>query len=239
MSANRSVAIITARGGSKRIPRKNILPFCGKPILTYSITAARESNLFDTIMVSTDDNEIAEIAKKNGAVVPFIRSDANSDDHAGTADVVCEVLENFKSQGIQFTYACCIYPTAPFISGKILREAFELLLHSKFYVVMPVTRFSFPVQRSVSMESDGSLQPNWPEYMASRSQDLEPAFHDCGQFYFLKIEHFLKSRQLIGPLTGGIEIPEIMTQDIDTQSDWKLAEMKYRMLHKIDTTNKQ
>lgn len=227
---NSTLAIITARGGSKRIPRKNVKEFCGKPILAYSIEAAKQAGIFDEIMVSTDDAEIAEIAKKYGADVPFFRSEATSNDFATTADVLTEVLAEYEKRGKTFTHICCIYPTAPFVSGEKLERAMQQLVEKQADSVVPVVRFSFPPQRCV-IEKDGKLVPKWEEYMNCRSQDLEPFYHDCGQFYCLKVERFLAERKMFMSNTLPIFMEETEVQDIDTEQDWKIAEMKYRILH--------
>ncbi len=228
---NKVVAIITARGGSKRIPRKNIRSFCGSPILNYSIEAALESSIFDIVMVSTDDPEIAEVARKAGAQVPFLRSSATSNDYATTAEVILEVLYDYEKQCKVFQYACCIYPTAPFVTSEKLKTAFELLKKKKAASVIPVTKFSFPIWRSFKLE-DEKLSFIWPENALTRSQDLPPSYHDAGQFYFFNVSEFLKARKLVNESTFGLEIPETEVQDIDTEVDWKLAEMKYELIFK-------
>lgn len=227
-----SIAIITARGGSKRIPRKNIKPFLGKPILSYSITAALESGLFDTVMVSTDDEEIAQIAKECGAQVPFFRSERTSNDYAATADVVSEVLEEYAKRGIYYETACVIYPTAPFLNAETLKEAMGVLLNGDADSILPVVKFSFPPQRSVVLR-DGKLVPYDSESMAKRSQDLEPHYHDCGQFYCIRVASFLKQRAMIMAYTAPYYMDELTVQDIDTEEDWKIAEMKYRLLQEM------
>lgn len=224
-----SAAIITARGGSKRIPRKNIKDFCGKPIIEYSIKAAADSGIFDEVMVSTDDEEIAKIAVKCGAKVPFMRSEKNGNDYASTADVLKEVLEKYEEIGRKFEYACCIYPTAPFVTAEKLKKAMDILIEQKADTVMPVTAYSFPPQRAVVIEN-GIIKPQYPEYQKCRSQDLEPIYHDCGQFYFIAVEVFQKSGLLIGGNTVPIIVDEIEVQDIDNITDWKIAEMKYRLI---------
>ena len=166
-----SVAIITARGGSKRIPRKNVKEFCGKPIIVYSIEAALESGLFDEVMVSTEDEEIAGIAKAAGARVPFMRSGENAGDYASTDDVLLEVLEAYREQGREFDSFCCLYPTAPFVTAEKLRRAMQLL--DKADSVMPVVAFSFPPQRCMVLNEEGELRMKWPEHAKTRSQDLE------------------------------------------------------------------
>lgn len=227
---NSTLAIITARGGSKRIPGKNIREFCGKPILAYSIEAAKKAGVFDEIMVSTEDKKIAETAMQFGASVPFFRSEKTSDDFATTAEVLLEVLEEYEKRGRKFTHICCIYPTAPLVSGEKLKQAMELLAEKQADSVMPVVKFSFPPQRCV-VERDGRLVPKWPEYMNCRSQDLEPLYHDCGQFYCLRVEAFCTQKKVIMENTLPVFMEETEVQDIDTIEDWKLAEMKYRLLH--------
>ncbi len=227
----KAVAVITARGGSKRIPRKNIKPFLGKPIITYSIQAALDAGIFDEVMVSTDDEEIAEIAKAAGAVVPFFRSKDTANDYATTTDVMLEVLESYRKFGKEFDSACCIYPTAPFVSAEKLKTAMELLTEKEADSVLPVVRFSFPPQRSVIME-DGFLKFKWPEHMFTRSQDLEPFYHDAGQFYCLKVESFMQQKKLVMDKTVPYEQPELAVQDIDTEEDWEIAEVKYKVLNR-------
>lgn len=226
-----NLAIITARGGSKRIPRKNIKQFLGKPIIAYSIEAAIEANIYKEIMVSTDDAEIASIAQMYGASVPFFRSKEMSDDFAITADVISEVLNEYRRIGQQFDVVSCIYPTAPFVTSSKLLEAYYLLEKSGADSVIPITKFSFPIWRSFGAK-DGKLFFNWPENANKRSQDLPPAFHDCGQFYFLRVEEFIKSKKLITNNTLGLEVPESEVQDIDNEEDWKIAEIKYSFIQK-------
>lgn len=225
----KSVAIITARGGSKRIPRKNIKPFLGKPILEYSIEAALQTDMFHEVMVSTDDEEIAEVARRAGAKVPFFRSEKASNDFATTADVIEEVIASYERIGMNFRTACCIYPTAPFVTANAIKTAMMLLEQEKADSVIPVVRFSFPPQRCVVIK-DGRLTPKWPENMAKRSQDLEPFYHDCGQFYCLNVESFKKQKAIWMENVVPFIQDEINVQDIDTPEDWKIAEMKYRLL---------
>lgn len=227
----KSIAIITARGGSKRILRKNIRFFLGKPIIEYSIKAALDSGCFDEVMVSTDDNEIAEIAKNCGAKIPFIRSKKNSDDFSTTTDVIIEVLDSYKENDIYFEYACCIYPTAPFITKDLLKLASDKIIYQNAKSVLPIVKFSFPILRSFRQEN-GYIKMNYPEYLNSRSQDLPSSFHDAGQFYFFEVENFMKEKKLFTDNTIGIEIPETQVQDIDTEEDWKLAEIKYSVFYK-------
>ncbi len=226
-----SIAIITARGGSKRIPRKNIKEFLGKPIIAYSIEAALESGVFDEVMVSTDDEEIAEISKKYGAKVPFFRSEATSNDFATTADVLAEVIEKYKETGLFFDTVCCIYPTAPFITADKLKAAIESFKNSDADALVPVVRFGFPPQRGFVI-SDGSLKFQYPEYAFARSQDLEPIYHDCGQFYIFKTEAFAKEKKLVMNKTIPFIISEMEVQDIDNETDWLIAEEKYKRIIK-------
>lgn len=225
----KKIAIITARGGSKRIPRKNILPFLGKPIMAYSIEAALESGVFDEVMVSTEDEEIAEIAGRYGAKVPFFRSGKTSGDRASTADVLEEVIARYASEKKEFDMICCIYPTAPFITAEKLRRAVKLMEEKKADALLPVVRYSFPPQRGMVVRN--GLAGYWhPEFAGARSQDLEPIYHDCGQFYFCKTDVFLRGRTMIPENTIPMEMPEEEVQDIDNLSDWEMAELKYRMI---------
>lgn len=224
-----AIAIITARGGSKRIPNKNKRDFLGKPILTYSIEAALASGLFDEVMVSTDDEEIAQIAREAGANVPFMRSSATADDFATTDDVLMEVLTEYEKCGRTFGYMACIYPTAPFVTAEKLQEAFCILVQEEASGVMPVVPFSFPPQRGMAVRG-GRLEYCYPENAMKRSQDLETIYHDCGQFYFYHTERYMACR---GDLPDGyvpVIVPETEVQDIDNLTDWKLAEMKYKMM---------
>lgn len=223
------IAIITARGGSKRIPRKNVRSFLGKPILAYSIEAALESGVFDEVMVSTEDEEIAEIAQRCGAKVPFFRSERTSSDFASTVDVLEEVIERYASEKRQFDMICCVYPTAPFITAEKLRRAVSLMEEKKADALLPVVRYSFPPQRGMVVK-EGLVGYQYPEFEGARSQDLEPVYHDCGQFYFCKTDVFQKYRTMIPKNTIPMEIPETEVQDIDNLSDWELAELKYKMV---------
>lgn len=229
----KTLAIITARGGSKRIPRKNIKEFNGKPIMAYSIEAAREAGCFDTVMVSTEDEEIALIGEQYGAEVPFYRSEKTASDYATTADVLFEVLDEYEKRGKHYDMACCIYPTAPFITAERLKEAVEALINSDADTLMPVVDFSYPPQRALVIE-DGSLKLKYPEYLQSRSQDLQKHYHDAGQFYVFRTDRFRVNGNL---MTGNIiplVLSELEVQDIDNETDWKLAELKYSMIHNND-----
>lgn len=226
-----NIAIITARGGSKRIPKKNIKEFCGKPIIQYSIEAAVSSGIFNEIMVSTDDDEIAEIAIRNGAKVPFKRSLENSSDFATTSDAIKEVLQNYRLLGENFDNFCCIYPTAPFITGKKLAGAMEKMLNNKAESILPVVKFSFPPQRAVLIK-DNRIKFKWPENINSRSQDLEVFYHDAGQFYCMNVDAFLKHNSLITNKTIPYILNDLEVQDIDNMEDWIIAEMKYKFIKK-------
>lgn len=223
-----NVAIIPARVGSKRIPRKNSRHFLGKPIIAYVIEAAIKSDLFSDVMVSTDDSTIAEIARTYGATIPFLRQPETSGDFATTADVLLEVLNQYKEQKQVFDYACCLYPTAPFVTPDLLNRAFTILTEKQFDTVYPVQPFGFPIQRAVRLR-DTTVQWFQPEHALTRSQDLEPAYHDAGQFYFFRVANFLSSGILIPANSGGIVISELEAHDIDTESDWQVAEMKFEM----------
>lgn len=226
------LAIITARGGSKRIPRKNIKYFIGFPIIKYSIDAAINSECFDEVMVSTDDKEIIDIAKQYGASVPFIRSNQSSNDHAVLADVIEEVLSEYKKLGKEFDYFCCLLPTAPFITSEKLKKSFKMLKESGADSLVPVVQFSFPIQRAFKIDNH-NLKMFYPENMHVRSQDLEPAYHDSGQFYWMKTEEFLKQKKLFAEKTIPYKLSELEVQDIDTEEDWKIAEIKYKLINNI------
>lgn len=229
MSNEKSIAIITARGGSKRIPRKNIRPFLGRPIIEYSIRAAKEAGIFSEVMVSTDDQEIAEVARTAGASVPFLRSAKAADDHATTADVIIEVLREYQKAGQEFGTYCCIYPTAPFVTGAKLRQAHQILRRAQATALIPVVRFGYPIQRALAVQ-DGFLGFMDPRHVNSRSQDLPPAYHDCGQFYFGQSEAILRTGRLFPEKTVPFILPETEVQDIDHEEDWVIAELKYRLL---------
>lgn len=225
----RKIAIITARGGSKRIPRKNIREFCGKPILAYSIEAARESGLFDTVMVSTEDREIAGIARQYGAEVPFYRSERTAGDFTTTNDVLLEVLEEYGKRGAHYDLGCCIYPTAPFVTADKLKCAMERLEGSDADTLIPVVNFSYPPQRAMIVK-EGRLVFEYPQYLDSRSQDLEPHYHDVGQFYLFYTEAFRKNKKLMVGNILPYVVSEMEVQDIDNQTDWEIAEIKYRFM---------
>ena len=223
-----NICVIPARGGSKRIPKKNIKEFLGKPIITYSIQAALDSGLFDEVMVSTDDLEIAEIAKNFGAKVPFIRSVKNSDDFATTFDVIEEVIQSYRSQGKDFENICCVYSCAPFVNSEILLKAYNQLIRNKFDTVFPIIAYSFPIQRALRIDNS-KVSMILEENLNVRSQDLEDSFHDAGQFYWCNSKKLLQNKKILTKNTGGVEISELEAQDIDNEIDWKLAELKFQL----------
>ncbi|SEP97141.1 pseudaminic acid cytidylyltransferase [Butyrivibrio sp. TB] len=228
-----TLAIITARGGSKRIPRKNIKEFCGKPIIAYSIEAAIGSGIFDEVMVSTDDEEISKIALSYGAKVPFLRSQEQSGDYATTSDVLLEVLDEYEKIGQSFDIGCCIYPTAPFITSDKLKEAGIKFKESDADSLIPVVPFSYPPQRCFVIR-ENMLSFKYPEYLNTRSQDLEKEYHDAGQFYFFRTKNFKESGNLLLGKVFPMVIDEMEVQDIDNLTDWQIAELKYKLM--IDKT---
>ncbi len=225
----KKIAIIPARGGSKRIPRKNVKEFCGKPMLAYTIEAAVASGIFDTVMVSTDDEQIAEIAREYGAEIPFMRSEATSNDFAQMPDVVLEVLQEYEKRGACYELGCMLFPTAPFITGDKLRDADAKLEASGADTLVPVVQFSYPPQRALVIR-EGRLVFKYPQYLDSRSQDLEFHYHDAAQFIFFHTEAFKQNKRLlVGDILPYV-ISEMEVQDIDTEVDWQIAEMKYRLM---------
>ena len=223
------IAIITARGGSKRIPKKNIKEFYGKPMLAYAIESAKEAGIFDEIMVSTDSVEIAEVAKLFGASVPFMRSARTSDDYATTYDVLEEVLAEYKRDGKIFDYVCCIYPCVPFLSSRTLLNAYNQMSNAQANAIMPVCKYPVPIEWAMRL-NDGYLYPDDASKQLIRSQDLKSAFYDTGMFYFCKSSVLLEKKTLVPPETQGYIIDEKECQDIDTPDDWKMAELKYKLL---------
>lgn len=232
MGKSKMVAIITARGGSKRIPRKNIKEFMGKPMLVYAIDAALKSNLFDEVMVSTEDTEIAEISKKYGANVPFFRSKKTASDFATTYDVLEEVILEYKKRGIEFDKLCCIYPCVPFLSAESLQFAYKKFTDD-MDAVQPVCQYPAPVEWAMVIR-DGLIKEYDSEATRIRSQDLEPKYYDVGMFYYVRTDSMLQYKSLHPPKTAPYIINEFECQDIDTENDWKIAEMKYRFLHNND-----
>lgn len=224
-----NLAIIPARGGSKRIPRKNVKEFHGIPIIAYSIKAAIDSGLFDEIMVSTEDLEIAKIAEFYGAKVPFMRSLKNSNDYATTFDVLEEVIIKYKEENRGFfEKVCCLYPCAPFIKKEFIINAFELLNRNNFDTVFPIVKFGNNIRKALKVE-DNRVKMIYPEFETSRTQDLESAFYDPGQFYWAQTSQLLSNKQLYTNNSGYIIIDEMDAQDIDNEIDWKFAEIKYSL----------
>lgn len=224
----KKLCIITARGGSKRIPRKNIKDFAGKPIIAYPINLALSSGMFDEVMVSTEDLEIAEIAKKYSAKVPFYRSEKNASDVAGTDAVLLEVINEYKVQGVNFDYACCIYPTSPLLTQKHLNEAWDLMVSRDLDTVFSMIRYSSPIQRALRRDDKGLVSMFHPENLTKRSQELEPAYFDAGQFYFFNVNRFLEKGKLWTDHCSAIQLDEMDAQDIDNEDDWAIAEFKFQ-----------
>ena len=227
----KNLCIIPARGGSKRIPRKNIKTFLGKPIIAYSIEAALDSGIFDEVMVSTDDEEFAGIARKYGASVPFLRSEATANDYATTVDVLLEVIEQYKLRGKIFESICCLYSTAPFVTSDRLKEAYSKL-SDKIDACFTMVEYSYPIQRSLRINEEGQVEIKYPEYLKSRTQDLEKVYHDAGQFYFVKTDTLLNEKTVWCKRTAPLVLSELEVQDLDTLTDWQLAQMKYELVHK-------
>ncbi len=224
MYENNILAVIPARGGSKRIPRKNIKNFLGKPIIAYSIETAVKSKLFNEIMVSTDDKEIAEIAKSYGAKIPFFRTKETANDFASLNDVIIEVINKYKKLNQIFNYVCLILPTAPLIKIENLIKGYKLLKNSEFDSIRPIVKYGFPIQRAFRLTEQNEVLPINTNDFKKRSQDLEPTYHDSGQFYWIKGNKDLSENK------GAFEISEIEVQDIDNETDWQLAELKYKLL---------
>ncbi|MFJ4247644.1 N-acylneuraminate cytidylyltransferase [Pseudomonas helmanticensis] len=221
------VAIIPARGGSKRIPRKNLMPFDGVPMFVRSIRMARDSGLFDQVVVSTDDEEIAELAQAHGAQVPFLRPANLADDFTGTAAVIVHALQQLPP----FDYACCIYATAPLLQARYLRQGLELLeRHPEKSFAFSVCSFGFAVQRALTVDGQGALTALYPEFRNTRSQDLPEAFQDAGQFYWGRSDAWLRGDVLYSPASLPVILPRHLVQDIDTLEDWKRAEYLYAAL---------
>jgi pseudaminic acid cytidylyltransferase len=224
-----TIAIIPARGGSKRIPDKNIKDFCGKPLIAYSINAALESDLFDKVIVSTDSEKVAKTARDYGADVPFMRPAELSDDYTGTSAVVVHAIQECLRIGFSPELVCCIYATAPLIQQQYLQQGYRALSEQgdKHYA-FSVTEFAFPVQRALMKSENGGVQPMFPENIGKRSQDLPPAWHDAGQFYWGRAQAFLTNKRVFAPHSIPIILPHYLVQDIDTPDDWQRAELLYR-----------
>jgi N-acylneuraminate cytidylyltransferase len=225
------LCIIPARGGSKRIPRKNIRQFHGKPMIAYAIECAKQSQLFDRIIVSTDDAEIAQIATDYGAEVPFLRSSKNADDYSTTSEVLIEVLNNWAVTHELPDWICCLYPTTPLLFPTDLNDAFKLYQSTDSDVVLSAVAFDFPIQRAFELEENNHIRLREPEAISKRSQDLEPTYHDAGAFYFFNTSRFLQSNSLWSGKVTAVPLPAERVQDIDNPSDWDLAEYKYQLLH--------
>lgn len=222
-----NIAIIPARGGSKRIPRKNIKPFCGKPMIAWSIEAARESDCFQHVIVSTDDGDIADVARAHGAEVPFMRPAELADDYTTTIPVIKHAIIECRRTGIDPEFVCCVYATAPLLSANDLRSAFDRLRESGAAYAFAVTRFDYPIQRSLRIDDDGRVNMFHPEHYTTRSQDLTPAYHDAGQFYWGKTAAWLDGLPLFGNQSVAINLPRDRVQDIDTPEDWRRAERMF------------
>ena len=227
-----NLCVIPARGGSKRIHRKNIKQFCGKPLIVWSIEKAIESGCFDKIIVSTDDIEIANIAKNYGAEVPFIRPKELSDDYTSTNEVISHAIKFQIKNSKRPSIVCCIYPTAPFVQTKDIKYGLEILKTNEVDYVFSVTTFAYPIQRSFRMTKNQKIEMFWPEYLYSRSQDLEEAWHDAGQFYWGITDSWLENKPIIGNNTKVIHLPRYRVQDIDTADDWYRAEKYFELLKK-------
>jgi len=223
------VAVIPARGGSKRIPRKNILPFCGKPIIAYSIETAISSKLFDKVIVSTDDEEIASISRQYGSEVPFLRPSELSNDYAGTHEVIGHAIKELTDSGDNVDFACCIYPTAPLIQKNDLQKGFELLEEGCWDSVFAATSFSYPIFRSFKYKDNGGLKMLFPEHYHSRSQDLPMVMHDAGQFYWASAKVWIEPPKAYDEKSTVVLLPSWRVQDIDTLEDWKRAENIYKL----------
>jgi N-acylneuraminate cytidylyltransferase len=224
------LAIIPARGGSKRIPRKNIKPFCGKPMMAWSIEAALQSGCFDAVVVSTDDAEIAEVAKQCGAEVPFMRPVALADDYTGTIPVVLQAIEWFQQNGQAPSQVCCIYATAPFVQVEDIRRGLDLLLTNDCSYAFSVTSYPFPIQRAIRITEKGRVEMFHSEHFNTRSQDLEEAWHDAGQFYWGQAQAWLEGRVVFSPASVPVPLPRHRVQDIDTPEDWQRAEWMFKAM---------
>lgn len=222
---SQTVAIIPARGGSKRIPKKNIKDFCGKPMLAYPIEAAKRSGLFDRVIVSTDSDEVATVAKRLGTEVPFMRPEHLANDHAVLADVIAHAIEALKAD-VKFT--CCILPTAPMLQPEDLKAGLEAMKTNGAPAAISVARFAYPIFRGLKTDRDGRIEMIWPENELVRSNDLPEAFHDAGLFYWLKADAFMKTRKIFMPGSLPVFLPRYRVQDIDTPEDWDMAEILFR-----------
>ena len=225
-----NVAIIPARGGSRRIPDKNIRPFAGRPMISYAVAAAKASAIFDSIIVTTDSEKIAAIAREYGAEVPFMRPRELSDDRTPTAPVIVHALKWLRDQGRPMEYACCIYPTAPFVRPEFIKKGHEILMERGVSSAFSVTTFPFPIFRALKINQKGNIEMFWPEHELTRHQDLPQAYHDAGQFYWLRVASFLKNEKLYSSDAMPVLLPRYLVQDIDTPEDWGTAERMYKAL---------
>ncbi len=223
-------AIIPARGGSKRIPRKNIQPFCGRPMIAWSIEAARSSGCFDRVIVSTDDDEIASVAERYGAEVPFRRPAELADDYVGTVPVIAHAIEWLQSKGERPEAVCCLYATAPFVQPGDIRRGLEALESGNADYAFSVTSYAFPIKRALRINESGRVAMFYPEYANTRSQDLEEAWHDAGQFYWGRSEAWLSGRPIMTSDAIPVPLPRERVQDIDTPADWRRAEWLFKAM---------
>ncbi|MDD3342356.1 MAG: pseudaminic acid cytidylyltransferase [Sulfurospirillaceae bacterium] len=224
------LAVIPARGGSKRIPRKNIKAFCGKPMIAYSIEAALQSGCFDKIVVSTDDEEIATLAQSLGADIPFMRPKELSDDHTATIPVIAHAITASVHDLSEVEAVCCLYATAPFVQPNYIQEAYKKLLASQSEYCFSATSFPFPIQRAIKLREDGAVEMFYPEHFGTRSQDLEEAYHDAGQFYWGRPQAWLEGKMIFAPHSSVVLLPRHLVQDIDTPEDWTRAEFMYKAM---------
>jgi pseudaminic acid cytidylyltransferase len=223
------LAVIPARGGSKRIPRKNIKPFCGKPMIAWSILAAKQSCLFDRIIVSTDDAEIADVARTWGAETPFTRPAELSTDYSGTTEVIAHATQWALNEDLMLDAVCCIYATAPLIQVEDLKRGLSVLESGKWDYVFSVTKFAAPIFRAFKQTTEGGTEMYFPEHFVNRSQDLPVAFHDAGQFYWGRPMAWLNTKQIFSKASAQVVIPRSRSQDIDTPEDWEFAEMLFEI----------
>lgn len=226
------LAVIPARGGSKRIPRKNVRVFCGKPMIAWSIETARQSGCFDEVVVSTDDHEITEVAKQYGASVPFMRPASLADDFTGTAPVVRHATEWFQQRGISPSEVCCVYATSPFLQVDDLRRGLDLLLANNCSYAFSVTSYPFPIQRAIRLTEQGRVEMLHPKHFNTRSQDLEEAWHDAAQFYWGRTEAWVAERVIFSRESVPVILPRHRVQDIDTPEDWSTAEVMFKSMQR-------
>lgn len=225
-----NVAIIPARGGSKRIPGKNVKEFAGKPIIAYAVDAAKQTGIFDRIMVTTDSQKIADVAEQHGAEVPFLRPADLSDDHTPTAPVIAHAVDWLRKNGEDVDYACCIYATAAFVRPIYIKQGYDIITENRVSSVFSVTTFAFPIFRSLKRTESGHLAMFWPEHELTRSNDLPEAYHDAAQFYWVEVDRFMKAPRLYTDDAMPVILPRYLVQDIDTPEDWETAEYMFKVL---------